>query len=525
VGKMKIENRKISKKAVSMLAIFALISIFSITSISAIACHNTLGTFEEDFETEKDYFLKGETVYGMAEASGYDNLLKLRLKDPNGEVVHYSAESQYEVYCSYFLDCSVETGTWGIQLGIYEEDEWSWSNETDRISFFTVSEPCFILSININGNGSVTADPMNECYSCGDVVDLTAVACLGSSFNNWTGDLNSFNNLESITMDSNKCVTANFVEDKYDLSIEIVGNGSVDVDPENSFYSYGDIVNLTAIPDEGWNFSHWGENCSDCENLKIMTMDCDKCITAYFSFIEIEEESEPKNGGGGRKGTPEKPNKPPFADLSAGESYIGSIGEDIEFDGSLSYDYDGYLHVWHWDFGDGNTSFGEVTKHNYSSSGTYTVILEVTDDKGKTDSDITTAVVIKPNNPPSLPNVTGPIKGLTNVEYLFSIVSTDKDNDNIKYIIDWADGKIDESIFMKSGELYNVTHKWADPGEYKINVSASDDDAVSTIDVTITLDEKEIPEQNNFIVIIILLIALLFVLLFLILSKPDKGKK
>jgi PKD repeat protein len=523
VGKMKIENRKISKKAVSLLTIFALISILSITSATAIACHSTLGTFEEDFETEKDYFSKCETVYGMAEAFGYDNLLKLRIKDPNGEVVHCSNESQYEVYVSYFLDCSAETGTWSIQLGILEKCEWNWSNESGRIAFFTVSDACFTLTININGDGSVDFDPIDECYSCCDVVDLSAIPGIGSSFSNWTGDLESSNNPESIVMDSDKCVTANFVEDKYVLTIEIIGNGSVDVDPEHSFYYYGDIVNLTAIPDEGWEFSHWGENCSDSENPKSLLMDDDKNVTAYFSFIEIEEEPKPKKSG--RKGTPEKQNLPPVADLSAGESYIGSLGEEIEFDGSLSYDYDGYLHEWHWDFGDGNTSMGEITTHNYSHPGTYTVILEVKDDKGKTDSDITTAIVIKPNNPPSVPNVTGPIMGLTNVEYLFSIVSTDKDNDKIKYIIDWADGKIDKSIFMNSGELFNVTHKWSDPGEYTINVSAYDNDTVSTIDVTIELDEQEIPEQNNFIIIIILLLGLMLLLLFLILSKPEKGKK
>jgi len=520
---MKIENRKISKKAVSLLVIFALISILSITSITAIACHNTLGTFEEDFETEKDFFSKCETVYGMAEAFGYDNLLKLRIIDPTGEVVHCSEESQYEVFSSYFLDCSAETGTWSIQLGMLEGDEWDWSDEPGRIAFFDVSDACFTLTININGNGSVDLEPIDECYSCCDVVDLTAVACAGSSFSEWTGDLNSYCNPESIVMDSDKCVIANFIEDEYVLTIEIIGNGSVDVDPEQSFYTYEDIVNLTPISGEGWEFSHWGENCSDCDNPKSLTMDDDKYVTVVFSFIEIEEETEPIKSG--RKSPPEKQNLPPVADLSAGESYIGSLGEEIEFDGSLSYDYDGYLHEWHWDFGDGNTSMGEVTTHNYSHPGTYTVILKVTDDKGKTDSDVTTAVVVKPNNPPSVPNVTGPIKGVTNVDYLFSIVSTDKDNDKIKYIIDWADGKIDESIFMNSGELFNISHRWTGPGEYTINVSASDSETVSTIDVTIELDEEDIPEQNNFIIIIILLLGLMLLLLFLILSKPEKGKK
>jgi len=520
---MDIKNRRKSlKKIVLLLAIFSLISILSISAIPVSACHYTLGTFEEDFETEKTSFVKCETVYGMAEGVGYDNLLKLRIKDPDGNIVHCSDESQYEVYCSYLLDCSAKIGTWSIQLGIFEKCEWDWSDEPGRIAFFTVYDACFTLTININGNGSVNAEPINECYSCCDVVDLSAVAYPGSSFSNWTGALISCNNPETITMDSDKCITANFIEDKYVLTIEIIGNGIVEVDPEQSFYSYGDIINLTAIPDEGWDFSYWGENCSDCEKTKSLTMDDDKAITAYFSFIETEEEIEPKKGDDGRKGTS---NKRPVADLSAGESYIGSIGEEIEFDGSLSYDNDGYISEWFWDFGDGTTASGEITNHIYPNPGDYFVSLKVTDNKGKIDIDLTTAVIIKPNSPPSAPNVSGPAKGLVNIDYLFSIFSTDEDGDNIKYKVDWGDGTVDESIFMKSGELYNVTHKWTNPGKYTINVSAYDTDAVSTIDVTIELEEQDIPEQNNFIVIIILLIALMFVLLFLILSKPQKGKK
>ena len=283
---MNIKNRKkISKKFVTILAIFSFIAVLTITAIPVSACHYTIGTFEEDYETEKDSFIKCETVYGMVEAFGYDYLLKLRIKDPNGDIVHCSNESQYVVYCSYFLDCSAETGTWSIQLGILEKCEWNWSDEPGRIAFFTVSDACFTLTMYINGNGSVASEPIDECYSCCDIVDLSAIAGIGSSFSNWTGDLNSCNNPESIVMDGDKYVTANFIEDKYVLTIEIIGNGSVEVDPEYSFYSYGDIINLTAIPDEGWNFSHWGENCSDCENIKLLIMDDDKCITAYFSFI------------------------------------------------------------------------------------------------------------------------------------------------------------------------------------------------------------------------------------------------
>ena len=513
---------KYRKKYVSILTVFSLISILILTASTVSACHYNLGTFESDYETSKDSFFKGEIVYGMGEACGYDYPLKLRIRDPDGNVVYYSNESKYVVYGSFYLDDSAKVGTWNIQLGFFMKCCWEWSNDSGSIAYFTVSDANFTLTVNVNGNGSVTKDPDNIYYSYGSIVDVSAEADLGSSFSNWTGDINSCINPESILMDSDKTVTANFIENKYVLNLEIIGDGSVEVDPDLSKYTYGTLVNLTATPCEGCAFDYWSEDlCGYC-NPETIVMTENKNVTAHFVTIEEEEE----NGGGGEvKGSSEKPNKPPVADLSAGESYIGFLNEEIDFDGSLSYDNDGHIIEWFWNFGDGTTGLGEITSHNYSSTGTYNVILIVTDNEGKSDTDLTTAVVALPNNPPSVPIVSGPSEGFIDIEYLFSVVSTDEDNDEIKYTVEWGDGNIDESKFLKSGDFFNISHKWFEPGDYIINVSAYDSYTIAKIDITITLDEEDIPEESNIIVIIILIIALLLLLIFLILSKPKKDKK
>ena len=84
-------------------------------------------------------------------------------------------------------------------------------------------------------------------------------------------------------------------------------------------------------------------------------------------------------------------NIPPVAD--AGNPYNGTAGDSIFFDGSGSYDPDGTIVNYTWNFGDGKTGSGRVSSHNYVKSGRYTVTLTVTDDDGSTAVDETTAII------------------------------------------------------------------------------------------------------------------------------------
>jgi len=73
-------------------------------------------------------------------------------------------------------------------------------------------------------------------------------------------------------------------------------------------------------------------------------------------------------------------NRNPWAVFSPNVS-IACKGDAIKFTSS-SYDTDGFIVNWTWNFGDGNVSYEENPTHVYDRSGFYTVQLRVVDDDG-----------------------------------------------------------------------------------------------------------------------------------------------
>lgn len=77
------------------------------------------------------------------------------------------------------------------------------------------------------------------------------------------------------------------------------------------------------------------------------------------------------------------PNTPPVA-ISSATPIFGTAPLTVEFGGNQSYDSDGSITSYSWDFGDSTTGTGEITFHTFSDAGSFEVNLTVTDDKGAT---------------------------------------------------------------------------------------------------------------------------------------------
>jgi hypothetical protein len=86
-------------------------------------------------------------------------------------------------------------------------------------------------------------------------------------------------------------------------------------------------------------------------------------------------------------------NQPPVAVIAV-DRYAGETPLAVQFDGRQSYDPDGSIAGYQWDFGDSATGEGYVATHEYLQPGTYTATLRVTDASGLTSarSDVQIAV-------------------------------------------------------------------------------------------------------------------------------------
>ncbi len=160
-------------------------------------------------------------------------------------------------------------------------------------------ESTFELDLNIEGDGSVTIAPELEEYEEGAMVELTASPSAGWQFVEWTGDINSAQSSVELIMDSDKEVIAVFEEILFDLTINISGNGTVNLNPDLNEFKPGTLVELTAEPSDGWEFNQWQDDITGTENPILITMESSTEVTALF----IEQETA-FSGGDGSPGNP-----------------------------------------------------------------------------------------------------------------------------------------------------------------------------------------------------------------------------
>ena len=185
-------------------------------------------------------------------------------------------------------------------------------------------------TVTMNGNKTVTANFTSECttheltvgstaggsvtdptegthpYCEDEVVGLVAEAEACYVFVNWTGDVaSSTSPTTTVTMDSDKTVTANFTMIEYDLTVGSTTGGSVTAPTEGTHpYTCGTVVDLVAEAASGYKFVNWtGAVANPTSATTTVTMNGDKTVTANFT-LDITYDLTVVSAAGGEVTTP-----------------------------------------------------------------------------------------------------------------------------------------------------------------------------------------------------------------------------
>ncbi len=84
-------------------------------------------------------------------------------------------------------------------------------------------------------------------------------------------------------------------------------------------------------------------------------------------------------------------------------------------------------------------------------------------------------VPIVVNNPPNKPYINGTKEGKVAIEYEFTFVSTDPEENDLYYWIDWGDNNTEQWLGpFASGQELKLNHSWVETGTYIIKAKAKD---------------------------------------------------
>ena len=150
----------------------------------------------------------------------------------------------------------------------------------------------FILDVRVNPPDSGTVFPSEGTFKDGSTVTLNAAPNAEYVFSNWSGDASGSNTSVDITIDDNKSVIANFRLKQYELTTNVLGEGSITETIINTGkstdYDSGTIVSLEAIPAKGYYFTGWSGALSGDTNPAELTIDRPKSVTATFKKLSFE---------------------------------------------------------------------------------------------------------------------------------------------------------------------------------------------------------------------------------------------
>ncbi|RKY56438.1 MAG: hypothetical protein DRP96_11255 [Candidatus Neomarinimicrobiota bacterium] len=162
-------------------------------------------------------------------------------------------------------------------------------------------------------------------------------------------------------------------------------------------------------------------------------------------------------------------NTPPVANISPVPRV--APGQNVIFYGKMSYDTDGNIEMYEWDFGDGSlVQQGETVKHSFKEPGRFTVTLSVKDNSNAANGTSKTTQIVAVNYPPK-PDCGNDIISCNQTLLFDGSNSSDADKDRLSYSWDFGDGHVG------AGMKYRYTYQ--QPGIYPVVLRVDDGQGLS----------------------------------------------
>lgn len=147
---------------------------------------------------------------------------------------------------------------------------------TSSVAVLTVA--C-LLNASATAGGSVSRDPDLISYPANSSATVTATPGTGFGFIRWTGDASGNTNPLTVTLDTNKNITAVFTATTLTLSSQ--GVGTITKAPDQPFYAMGEQVTLNATAGRWHVFTGWADG--NANNPRTVTIGESNAYTAVFT--------------------------------------------------------------------------------------------------------------------------------------------------------------------------------------------------------------------------------------------------
>lgn len=178
-----------------------------------------------------------------------------------------------------------------------------------------------------------------------------------------------------------------------------------------------------------------------------------------------------------RVGENQPPNKPIMTGPTSGDpdieyEYAIEITDPDEDDLSVWIDWGDETQGWLGPYPSGETL---DIMHKWDEAGIFEVKVKTMDEKYEESSWSDPIIVSIGNLVPENPEISGPNRGGINTAIEFTFVSTDENNQDLYYYIDWGDGSVEEWIGpTASGEEIKVSHTWTEEKGFAVKAKVKD---------------------------------------------------